>query len=182
MVQFLSINFIFLDFYNFCWVFQNFPFFVSPCISKITLASSPFSITNKKKTPSSSDVFSRKETSVIKKGIESKCKIQDAFRWSVCMSVCLYICLPERRFYPFAITFTRVYQHQRLLLRGNSFSLIRKIDFKKEEKLEWLRGGKSKPPFWDIQNSHNRRNVGNHLSPCPESTEHVFNRNCQFDI
>jgi len=35
MVQFLSINFLFLDFFNFCWVFQKFPFFiVSPCISK----------------------------------------------------------------------------------------------------------------------------------------------------
>jgi hypothetical protein len=31
MVQFLSIIFFFLDFYNFCWVFQKFPFFVSPC-------------------------------------------------------------------------------------------------------------------------------------------------------
>ena len=31
MVQFLSI-FFFLDFFNFCWVFQNFPFFVSLCI------------------------------------------------------------------------------------------------------------------------------------------------------
>ena len=29
MVQFLSIIF-FLDFFNFCWVFQKFPFFVSP--------------------------------------------------------------------------------------------------------------------------------------------------------
>ena len=27
MVQFLSINFFFLDFFNFCWVFQKFPFF-----------------------------------------------------------------------------------------------------------------------------------------------------------
>jgi hypothetical protein len=25
-------NFFFLDFFNFCWVFQNFPFFLSPCI------------------------------------------------------------------------------------------------------------------------------------------------------
>ena len=31
MVQFLSINF-FLDFFNFCWVFQKFPFFCVPCI------------------------------------------------------------------------------------------------------------------------------------------------------
>ena len=31
MVQFLSIIFFFLDFFNFCWVFQKFPFFVSPC-------------------------------------------------------------------------------------------------------------------------------------------------------
>ena len=31
MVQFLSINFFFLNFFNFCWVFQNFRFFVSPC-------------------------------------------------------------------------------------------------------------------------------------------------------
>ena len=28
MVQFLSINFFFLDFFNFCWVFQNFTFFL----------------------------------------------------------------------------------------------------------------------------------------------------------
>ena len=27
MVQFLSINFFFVDFFNFCWVFQKFPFF-----------------------------------------------------------------------------------------------------------------------------------------------------------
>ena len=27
MVQFLSINFFLLDFFNFCWVFQKFPFF-----------------------------------------------------------------------------------------------------------------------------------------------------------
>ena len=27
MVQFLSINLFFLDFFNFCWVFQKFPFF-----------------------------------------------------------------------------------------------------------------------------------------------------------
>ena len=27
MLQFLSINFFFLDFFNFCWVFQKFPFF-----------------------------------------------------------------------------------------------------------------------------------------------------------
>jgi hypothetical protein len=26
-------NFFSLDFFNFCWVFQKFPFFVSPCIS-----------------------------------------------------------------------------------------------------------------------------------------------------
>ena len=33
MVQFLSIIFFFLDFFNFCWVFQKFPFFfVSSCI------------------------------------------------------------------------------------------------------------------------------------------------------
>ena len=33
MVHFLSINFFFLDFFNFCWVFQKFPFFfVSLCI------------------------------------------------------------------------------------------------------------------------------------------------------
>ena len=32
MVQFLSINFFFLDFFNFCWVFQKFPFLLSPCI------------------------------------------------------------------------------------------------------------------------------------------------------
>ena len=32
MVQFLSIIFFFLDFFNFCWVFQKFPFFVSLCI------------------------------------------------------------------------------------------------------------------------------------------------------
>ena len=32
MVQFLTINFYFLDFFNFCWGFQKFPFFVSPCI------------------------------------------------------------------------------------------------------------------------------------------------------
>ena len=32
MVQFLSINFFLLDFFNFCWVFQKFPFFVSPCL------------------------------------------------------------------------------------------------------------------------------------------------------
>jgi hypothetical protein len=47
------------------------------------------------------------------------------------MSVCLYICLPERRFYPFTITFSSVYQHQRLLLRGNSFSVIRIIVLRK---------------------------------------------------
>ena len=33
MVQFLSINFFFLDFFNFSWVFQKFPFFVSLCIN-----------------------------------------------------------------------------------------------------------------------------------------------------
>jgi len=27
MVQFLSIKFFFFDFFNFCWVFQKFPFF-----------------------------------------------------------------------------------------------------------------------------------------------------------
>ena len=27
MVQFLSIKLFFLDFFNFCWVFQKFPFF-----------------------------------------------------------------------------------------------------------------------------------------------------------
>jgi len=32
MVQFLSIIFFSLDFFNFCWVFQKFPFFVSPFI------------------------------------------------------------------------------------------------------------------------------------------------------
>jgi len=31
MVQFVLIIF-FLDFFNFCWVFQKFPFFVSLCI------------------------------------------------------------------------------------------------------------------------------------------------------
>ena len=31
MVKFLSMIF-FLDFFNFCWVFQKFLFFVSPCI------------------------------------------------------------------------------------------------------------------------------------------------------
>ena len=31
MLQFLSIFFL-LDFFNFCWVFQKFPFFVSSCI------------------------------------------------------------------------------------------------------------------------------------------------------
>ena len=35
MVQFLSINFFFLDFFNFCWVFQKFPFFVSICIKGV---------------------------------------------------------------------------------------------------------------------------------------------------
>ena len=35
MVQFLSIHFFFLYFFNFCWVFQKFPFFVSPCIWQI---------------------------------------------------------------------------------------------------------------------------------------------------
>jgi len=34
MVQFLSINF-FLDFFNFCWVFQKFSFFVSLCITGV---------------------------------------------------------------------------------------------------------------------------------------------------
>jgi len=33
MVQFLSINYFLLDFFNFCWVLQKFPFFVSPCTS-----------------------------------------------------------------------------------------------------------------------------------------------------
>jgi len=33
MVQILSIIF-FLDFFNFCWVFQTFPFFVSLCTLK----------------------------------------------------------------------------------------------------------------------------------------------------
>ena len=34
MVQFLLINFFFLDFFNFCWVFQKFPFFcVTPYIT-----------------------------------------------------------------------------------------------------------------------------------------------------
>ena len=28
MVEFLSINFFFLDFFNFCWVFPKFPFFL----------------------------------------------------------------------------------------------------------------------------------------------------------
>jgi len=28
MAQFLSINFFFWDFLNFCWVFQKFPFFL----------------------------------------------------------------------------------------------------------------------------------------------------------
>ena len=32
MVQFLSIIFFFLDFFNFCWGFQKVPFFVSLCI------------------------------------------------------------------------------------------------------------------------------------------------------
>ena len=27
MTQFLSVIFFFLDFFNFCWVFQKFPFF-----------------------------------------------------------------------------------------------------------------------------------------------------------
>jgi len=31
MVHFLPITFFLLDFFNFCWVFQKFPFFVSPC-------------------------------------------------------------------------------------------------------------------------------------------------------
>ena len=31
MVQFLSVNLFLLDFFNFCWVFQKFTFFVSPC-------------------------------------------------------------------------------------------------------------------------------------------------------
>ena len=30
MVQFMSIIFFFFDFFNFCWVFQKFPFF---CVS-----------------------------------------------------------------------------------------------------------------------------------------------------
>ena len=33
MVQFLSIIFLGGDFFNFCWVFQKFPFFVSLCIN-----------------------------------------------------------------------------------------------------------------------------------------------------
>jgi len=35
MVQFLS-SFFLLDSFNFCWVFQRFPFFVSPCIIHLT--------------------------------------------------------------------------------------------------------------------------------------------------
>ena len=31
MVQFLCQKIFFLDFFNFCWVFQKFPFFVSLC-------------------------------------------------------------------------------------------------------------------------------------------------------
>ena len=40
MVQFLSINFFLLDFFNFCWGFQKFPFFVSPCITSLAELSS----------------------------------------------------------------------------------------------------------------------------------------------
>ena len=35
MVQFLSI-FFFLDFFNFCWVFQKFPFFCHPVFEHIS--------------------------------------------------------------------------------------------------------------------------------------------------
>ena len=93
---------------------------------------------------------------------------------SVCLSVCLYIRLPEGRFYPLTIAFTGVYQHQRLLLRGKFFFSYTYNSLKKVEKVEWLRGGKSKPPLSDIQNSHNKRNVGNHLSPCRESAVYMF--------
>ena len=42
MVQFLSINIFFLDFFNYCWVFQKFPFFcvtlyISLCYKPIQL-------------------------------------------------------------------------------------------------------------------------------------------------
>ena len=40
MVQFLSINF-FLDFFNFCWVFQKIPFFVSLCIWGLVVNATP---------------------------------------------------------------------------------------------------------------------------------------------
>jgi hypothetical protein len=33
MVQFLSIIFFSLDFFNFCWVFQKFPFFSVTCMN-----------------------------------------------------------------------------------------------------------------------------------------------------
>ena len=38
MVQFLSINFFFLDFFNFCWFSQKFPFFLchSVCVIMCT--------------------------------------------------------------------------------------------------------------------------------------------------
>jgi len=36
MVQFLSINFFFLNFLNFCWVFQKFPFFCVALFKKET--------------------------------------------------------------------------------------------------------------------------------------------------
>ena len=37
MVQFLSIIFFFLDFFNFCWVFQKFPFFCVTLYKYFTL-------------------------------------------------------------------------------------------------------------------------------------------------
>ena len=40
MVQFLSIIFFFLDLFNFCWVFQKFPFFLyHPVLRKETTGS-----------------------------------------------------------------------------------------------------------------------------------------------
>ena len=35
MVQFLSIYFFFLDFFNFCWGFQKFPFFLCHSVFEV---------------------------------------------------------------------------------------------------------------------------------------------------
>ena len=44
MVQFLSINFFFLDFFNFCWVFQKFPFFCVTLYLKMFRVTRPLKV------------------------------------------------------------------------------------------------------------------------------------------